>query len=142
MVLVVREALVHLGLRERRQAAPGEAVNGLAVLQKTDDIVHRNPSALHPRVAAPDVRRSNDVSVGLGNVAHREDGKGLGGKNQFDRVGEEIRQRRRKQVVSRCATERPVSVAELSQNPIDLARFGFAFERKQMPRIDKTLGNR
>jgi hypothetical protein len=38
--------------------------------------------------------------------------------------------------------ERTIPVAELSQNPIDLTCFGFASERKQMPRIEKTLGNR
>ena len=40
------------------------------------------------------------------------------------------------------STEATIPVAELSQNPYLLTRFGFASERKQIPRIDKTLGNR
>jgi hypothetical protein len=34
------------------------------------------------------------------------------------------------------------TVTKLSQNPILLTYFAICFERKQMPRIDKTLGNR
>jgi hypothetical protein len=40
------------------------------------------------------------------------------------------------------ARSRRQTVAKLSQNPIDLTRFGFAFERKQIPRFDKTSGKR
>jgi hypothetical protein len=38
------------------------------------------------------------------------------------------------------SSEKPV--AELSQNPIVLTLFGMAFERKQIPRVEKTLGKR
>ena len=70
MILVVREALVHLGLREHRQASRREAVEGFAILQKADDIVHSNPSTFHASVATAHVRRPNDVSIGLGDLGH------------------------------------------------------------------------
>lgn len=51
MVLVVREALVYLRLGEHRKAGPDETVDGLTVLQETNDVMHANPGALNARVA-------------------------------------------------------------------------------------------
>ncbi len=69
MVLVVGQTLVCLGLRERREAVRGRAIDGLAVVQQADDVVDSDPRALHARIAASDVRRAHDVSVGFGDRA-------------------------------------------------------------------------
>src|SRR5439155_27211351 len=69
MVLVVRETFVHLGFRQRRQAAAGDTVHCFAILQEADHIVDTDTSALHARVTISHVRRSNDVAIGPRNLA-------------------------------------------------------------------------
>jgi hypothetical protein len=63
VILVVRETLVHLGLRKHWQARRGNAFDTLAVLQETDRIVHGDPSALQSSVAASHVWRPDDVAI-------------------------------------------------------------------------------
>ena len=70
MILVVCKTLVYLSPRERRKTRCPEGLNGFAVLQKTDDIMHGNPRAFDPSIPAAYVRRSNDVSIGFGYLAH------------------------------------------------------------------------
>jgi hypothetical protein len=69
MILVVRQTLVHLGLREHWEAVRGQAIDALAVLQKADDVVNGDPRTLDAGIAASYVRRPHDVSVGLGELA-------------------------------------------------------------------------
>ena len=66
VVLVVCEALVHLGLGEVRKTASDETVYGLTVLKEANHVVHAYPRALDARVAAV---RSADT---WGRVAFKE----------------------------------------------------------------------
>ena len=56
MVFVLGEALIHLRLGQRRDAARDHTVDGFAILEEPDHLVHADASAFHPRVPAPDIR--------------------------------------------------------------------------------------
>lgn len=51
MVLVVRQTRVHVGLGQRWKARRGDAIDGLAVLQQTDDVMNPDARAFDARIS-------------------------------------------------------------------------------------------
>jgi hypothetical protein len=69
LVLIIGKAFIHLGPGYARKTL-GNGVNGLSILQQTDDVMHTHTGVFNPRMSAPDIGRSCNVSVSFVDDCH------------------------------------------------------------------------
>src|SRR5688572_17576554 len=70
MILVVRQTRVHMGLGQRWKARRGDAVEGLAALQQTDDVMNADARAFDARISTAHAWRTDNVAVRSRDRAH------------------------------------------------------------------------
>jgi len=63
VVLVISEALIHLGAGDVRKAPNDNTVHGFTILEETDDVVDTHARALDDRAPAAHARLAGDVAV-------------------------------------------------------------------------------
>ena len=70
MVLIIREALVHLRFCQAGEAIGADSVHSLAVLEKADDVMNPNARVFNNGIAATNAWNAHDVLVSFGSRAH------------------------------------------------------------------------
>ncbi len=74
MILVVGEAFINLRTAQIRKASGHERLQGLAVLEKADHVMHPDTRALDDRIAPAYARNTGNVAVP--GSARRDDAHG------------------------------------------------------------------
>ena len=65
MVLVVGETFVNLSFSEVGKTVSRHSIDGLAILEQSNDVVHANTGTFYSRVAAANAGRPDNVTIGF-----------------------------------------------------------------------------